>query len=120
MNYNVKGTGVEITPEIRAYLEKQLSHVEKFLASDPTAIVAVELEHTPMRHGERNRAEFTVSAAGEVYRVEAWGETLHAAIDLAEPLLARELRRSKNKRLHVLRRSAARVKEYLRGWRDRP
>ena len=120
MDYSLKGTGVDITPELRSYLEKQLAHVEKFLASDPTAIVAVELEHTPMRHGERNRAEFTVSAAGEVYRVEAWGESLHSAIDSAEPLLARELRRSKNKRLYLLRRSAARVKEYLRGWRNRP
>jgi len=119
MNYNVKGTGVDITPELREYLEKRLAHVEKFLASHPAAKVSVELEHAPLRHGEHFRAEFTVSL-GEPYRAEAWGETLHAAIDLAEPGLFRELRREKRKRQHLFKRGAARIKEYLRGWRNRP
>ncbi len=120
MNYNIKGSGVEITPELRAYLEKRLAHVGKFLAKDSTAVIDVELEHAPLRNGERNRAEFTIAAGGETYRAEAWGETLHAAIDLAEPPLFRELRRKKNKRLHAFKRGATRIKEYLRGWRDRP
>ena len=120
MRYNIKGTGVGTTPEVRSYIEKRLAHVEKFLERDPTAAIDIELEHAPLRDGEHYRAEFTVSLEGGVFRAEAWGETLHVAVDLAEPVLFRELRRQKRKRLHVFKRGAARLKEYLRGWRDRP
>jgi hypothetical protein len=44
---------------------------------------------------------------------------LHAAIDTASAEVVQELGRGKKKRIHVLRRSAHRVKEYLRGWRNR-
>ena len=63
------------------------------------------------------RAEFTLSCGGEVYRAERWGSAMHEAIDVASAELAEELSRSKKKKLNVFRRSAVRVKEYLRGWR---
>ena len=119
MNHNIKGTHVEVTPELRSYVEKKLAHADKFLASDSVAHADVELEHAPLRDGDRYRAEFTIEASGGLYRSEAWGPTLHEAIDSATQQVARELRRSKRKRLHVLRHSAMKVKEFLRGWRNR-
>ncbi|MSR70702.1 ribosome-associated translation inhibitor RaiA [Candidatus Kaiserbacteria bacterium] len=119
LNYNIKGTGLEITDELRSYVERRLAHADKFLQGDPSALVAVELEHQAARSGERNRAEFTVSAAGAVYRAERWAETMHAAIDIAVGELSNELGRGKKKRIHLVRRSAHAVKEYLRGWRTR-
>lgn len=118
VNYNIKGTGLEITDELRSYAEKKLQHAEKFLKGETTAHIDVELEHSAVRDGDRYRAEFTLSVGGEVYRAESWGETLHAAIDVATDDLARELGREKKKRLHVVRRSALKIKEYLRGWRS--
>lgn len=117
MQYNIKGTELPITDELRSYVEKCLSHADKFLADDPSAHADVELEHAGVRDGDKYRAEFTVSASGELYRADAWGETLHAALDLATGELTKELRRTKSKRIDVLRRSALKVKEYLRGWR---
>ncbi len=116
LNYNIKGTGVEVSAELRSYAEKKLQHAEKFLQNDPSSRVAIELEHQSMRHGEEYRAEFTVSASGAVYRAERWGESMHAAIDLAAGELVNELGRNKKKRLHKLRRGAQRFKDYLRGW----
>ena len=116
LNYNLKGTGLEVGDELRAYIEKRLQHAEKFLKHDPGAHIAVELEHQAMRTGDRNRAEFTLSASGAVYRAESWGETMHAAVDLAIAELQTELGRNKKKRLHLVRRGAHKVKEYLRGW----
>jgi putative sigma-54 modulation protein len=119
MNYNIKGTGIEVTPELRAYAEKQLERVEKFTAEDPSAHADVECEHAPLNDGGKYRAEFTVSSGGDVFRAEDWGSTMHEALDVAGNELFRELRRAKRKRLHVFRSSAVRVKEYLRGWRNK-
>lgn len=116
-NYNIKGTGVEVSDELRNYAEKKLQHAEKFLQNDPSARANIELEHQALRDGEKYRAEFTVSASGGMYRAERWGESMHAAIGLAIGELVNELGRNKKKRLHLLRRSGQKLKDYLRGWR---
>lgn len=117
LNYNIKGTGLDITDELRGYAEKKLGHAEKFLQNDPSARINIELEYQAARDGDKYRAEFTVFASGAAYRAERWGESMHAAIDLAVGELLNELGRNKKKRLHLVRRSAAKVKDYLRGWR---
>ena len=117
-NYNIKGTGIEVTDELRSYVERRLAHADKFLRGDPSARVSVELEHASLRDGDRNRAELTVAVSGAVYRAEHWGETIHSAIDVAAGELVLELGRNKKKRLHTLRRGALKVKEYIRGWRS--
>lgn len=118
MNYNIKGTNVEVTDELRSYVEKQLAHADKFLATDPTAHVDVELHYLEDGRSGKYRAEFTVAASGSVYRAERWGSTMHEAIDVAGAELTEELSRDKKKRQSVLRRTSLRVKEYLRGWRS--
>ncbi len=119
LNYNIKGTGVEISEELRGYVEKRLSHIDKFLQGDSAAHIDVELEHHMHREGEPNRAEFTVTTSSGMHRVERYGSTLHAAIDLASGELTHELGRNKKKRLHLVRRGAQKVKDYVRGWRTK-
>lgn len=117
MNYNIKGTDVPVTDELRNYTEKQLAHADKFLANDPTAHADIELAYLPDGRSAQYRAEFTVSASGQVYRAERWGTTMHEAIDVAGGELASELSKDKKKKLSMLRRTSVKVKEYLRGWR---
>lgn len=119
MNYNIKGTEISITDEIRSYVEKRLASMDKFLATDSSAHADVECEYQALRHGDHYRAEFTVVAAGALYRAEAWGATLHTALDTAGEGVMAELRRDKSKRINVVRRSAWKVKEYIRGFRSR-
>lgn len=118
MNYNLKGTEVPVTDELRTYVERQLGHADKFLAGDPTAHADVELAYLAEGRSGKYRAEFTVSAAGQVYRAERWGSTMHEALDLAGGDLASELSRDKKKKQSMFRRTSLRVKEYLRGWRS--
>jgi putative sigma-54 modulation protein len=118
MNYNIKGTDVSVTDELRLYVEKQLAHADKFLRGDTTAHTDVELEHLPDGRSGKYRAEFTLSVAGEVYRADCWGGTMHEALDLAGGELTHELSRNKKKKQSVLRRTSVKVKEYLRGWRS--
>ena len=119
LNYNIKGTGLEISDQIREYVEKNLAHVEKFLQSEPSTHIDVEVKYLPEGRSGKYYAEFTVSAQGSVYRAEHWGSVLHEALDLAREELMAELRKAKQKRVQGLRRSAHRVKEYLRGWRSK-
>lgn len=116
-NYNIKGTGIAVTDELRTYVESRLEHTEKFLADDPTAHVDVEIQYLEEGRSGKFRAEFTLSCGGNVYRAEHWGTTAHEAIDMASARLKEELSRNKKKRLDVFRHTAVKVKEYLRGWR---
>jgi len=118
MNYNIKGTALGVTDELRTYVERQLAHADKLL-HDPAAHADIELVFDEMRDGPKFRAEFTLESQGKLYRASDWAVSLHEAIDVAGAELAAELRKAKGKRLQVLRRSATRVKEYLRGWRSR-
>ncbi len=119
INYNIKGTGLSVTDELRAYVEKKLGGAEKFLVGDSTAHTDVELEHSPLRDGGKYRAEFTLSSGGTVYRAEEWGSTMHEAIDLAAERLTGELRKNKKKHLVLVRRGGAVIKDVIRGLRDR-
>lgn len=118
MNYNIKGTEVPITDELRSYVERKLGSADKLLAGDPTAHADVELVYLAEGRSGKYRAEFTLSCGGEVYRAEAWGAAMHEAIDIAVGELVSELSRGKKKKLDILRRTSVRVKEYLRGWRS--
>lgn len=119
MRYNLKGTHIAITPELRAYVEKKFSVVEKFLHNDTSAYADIELEFREHEGGKKHRAEFTLTARHAMYRTEARAESMHEAIDLAVGEIVGELSRHKKKRLHAVRRGAARVKDVLRGLRDR-
>ena len=118
MNYNIKGTEVPVTDELRTYVERQLAHADKLVGDDPTAHTDVELAYLADGRSGKYRAEFTLSLGGEIHRAERWGSTLHEAIDVAGGDLVHELSRNKKKKQSVLRRTSLRVKEYLRGWRS--
>jgi ribosomal subunit interface protein len=119
MNYNIKGTGLAVTDELRDYIEKRLVHANKFLENDPTAHLDVELQYTEGSQKGKYRAEFTASASSKVFRASEWGSTMHEAIDLCVAEFTNEVRREKKQKLRVFRHSAVRVKEFLRGWRKK-
>ena len=108
-----------VTDELRTYVEKKLGQADKFLGGDSTTHADVELEYSQMRDGGKYRAEFTVSAGGEVYRAEEWAATMHEALDLAGGQLVKELRRDKKRHIALVRRGGAMIKDALRGLRDR-
>ena len=119
MNYNIKGTDVSITDEIRTYLEKKLTHLEKFVHKPELARADVELQYLPSE-GKMYRAEVMLidPSLKQPLRAEATANGLHEAIDKVESELFSELTRSRKKRLQNFRHSAVKVKEFLRGWRN--
>lgn len=117
VNYNLKGTNLHISDELRSYVEKGLSKADVFVGDDSTARADVELQYLEEGRSGKYRAEFTLSVGGSVYRASCWGSTMHEAIDLASAELSGELSRKKKKKVAVLRRMGVRAKDYLRGFR---
>lgn len=117
MQHNLKGTHIDLTQEIRAYVDKKLSGLDTLLAHVPSARADVELEYLPSEE-KTYRAEFML-LGDTTLRAEARGHGLHEAIDKAMGELFTEITRTKKKRLRILRHSAVKVKEFLRGWRKK-
>lgn len=117
MNYNIKGTDVAVTDELRTYVEKKLAALERLLYDADSARVDVEIGYIASE-AKQYRAEFMLHGKHQL-RTTANGGALHEAIDIAAGELLAELTRAKKKRISTLRQSAVKVKEYLRGWRSK-
>lgn len=116
MKVNVKTKNYDLNPEIQAYLDERLEAVERLIHTDPDAVVCdVELEkYTDQRHGEVWRAETNLDIAGEFHRAEARALSMNAAIDEMKDEIIRQLRKGKRKRLDLIRRGGAKMKEIMR------
>lgn len=116
MHYNIKGTNLAISSEIRSYIEKRLPTIEKYV-HDADVRVDIELEYLK-DEAKMYRTELMFhNALAAPVRSEARGAALHESIDIALGDLSRELSQDKKKRRSIFRRGAAKVKAALRGWR---
>jgi putative sigma-54 modulation protein len=120
MNYNIKGTDIPITPELRSYVEKKLSSLDKFLPDLGAARADVELQFLA-GEAKTHRSEIMLyePSLPAPVRAEARGSAMHEAIDMSVGQLTAELTRAKKKRLHMVRRGAGRVKDFIRGFRGK-
>lgn len=111
---NLKATHITITPDVQGYLDKRLSSLEQLIDRDDSGVVCnVELERSVHhRRGDVFRAEITLRTRNGVHRADAKGESIEAAIDKVRDEVVRELRRGKRKRMHLLRRGGAALKDF--------
>ncbi len=114
MRYNIKGTGLEVTGDVRGYVEKRLRALDKFTGTGEGVRADVEVEF--LKDEEKQyRAEIMVYAPGaETQRVEVRARALFEAVDIAVGEMSRELDSGKKKQQHLLRRTALRIKNALR------
>jgi len=116
MNYNLKVSNVDASDEVRSYLERKLETLDKLLGKREQSVRA-DIELAYLKTEEKQYYAECTLRDGVSLRAKALGSSLHEAIDKLVAELSHELTRAHKKRLHVLRHSAVRVKEYLRGWR---
>ena len=117
MRITIKGTGIELSPEITDYVEKRLESIFKFEdSSDPSSRCEVEVGRTTRHHqsGDIYYAEVNLHIPGENLRATEEAATLNAAVDAVKDEIQRELRQLKGRRQHFVRRQGARVKEFMR------
>ncbi len=117
MKINLKGTNIELTVEIRNYLDRRLDGVSKFLPKDNEAfIVDVELGRTTKHHqaGDIFRAEINVVIGDKSFRAVSERADLYSAIDDMKDEITRELGSYKEKRISLVKRSGQKLKQLIR------
>lgn len=113
----IKGTNLELTPQIREYLQQRLEDIDKFLANvGGTQQAEIELAKTTEHHqrGRIYKAEIMISLKGETIRAESKKENIHQAIDDVKDDITREIRKYKEKRSTQSRKKARFFKKLIR------
>lgn len=119
MNINIKSTNIEITPNIRSYVEKRINGLERFIhhAVDDSVQAWVEIGRTTRHHQTGNifRAEMQLRVPyyKPGVRAEATLDDLYAAIDKAHDELKLELEKIKDKKISLVRKGARLFKRLI-------
>jgi ribosomal subunit interface protein len=120
--FNLKGTNLTVDEKTRDYLEQKLNSLERLLSSSDHSSIKcqAELGKITDHHasGKIFRAEINLSVGGAMFRAVAEEVSLESAIDVAKDDLKRELGKHKDKGQSILRRSGARIKQFLRFGRE--
>lgn len=97
MDVSIQGRGIDLSAEIRDYLTRKLSRLDRHLHSQAQGVV--EITRSRARSAEdRLVVEITISSNGMLLRGEQSGADLHAAIDAVADVLDRKITRFKDRR----------------------
>ena len=99
MEIKIVGKELKVTDAINDYVERKLERIDKYF-ENATADVTVRTER------ERQIAEITVSANGDVYRAVTEDKDLYASIDKDIDILEGQIRKSKTKREKMQKESS--------------
>jgi len=117
LNIRLQGTNLDLTEEIKSYVNKKLSHLEQYIdPKDESFQCDVEVEKTTDHHkqGDIYRAEVNLHIAGSNFRAESRAESIFAAFDEVKDEMSKELRRNKDKRMTLIRKGGAQIKNMLK------
>ena len=109
-----------MTPAIKDYTEKIVSHFDKFVNPDQKELPMcyVEIGKTTNHHknGELFKAEVTLHIGGKSLRAEAQEEDLYAALDAVSEKMVEEIKTLKDKKISFVRRNGAKLKSFVKGF----
>lgn len=118
MNVTLQGTNVDLTDDIRSFVDKKLEESLKVLGdmNRDAVFVDVELEKTTRKDQDRDnqqlfRAEANVKIPGRLIRAEESAPDLEQAIVSMKHTLTRELRKWHDRMVDESRKGARRAKE---------
>ena len=117
MKLTIKATTIDLTSEIKDYIEKRLEKIAPFIyALEEKPVVRVEVGKTTLHHesGPVYRAEIQVYYLSKVLRSVSEAEDLYAAVDEAQEEILEEITTHKELRQTLLRRGGRLIKDTLR------
>ena len=119
MNINIKTTNITLTEAITDYTSKRLEAIKQLLNNDTTAQCDIELGRTSAhhKHGDVFRAEIHIVGKDKDLYASAEEADLYKAIDIVRDEMLREVRSSKAKKISLIRRGGAKIKDILKGFR---
>jgi len=99
MQINIKATNIELTPEIKDYVQEKMDMLEKYLGSVQVINADFEVAMTTRHHnkGKIYQAEANIEVPGDLLRVEKTEKDLYKAIDKVKDHLMYSIVRYKEK-----------------------
>ena len=119
MHIDYKAPTVDLTDDVRAYVEEKMFAVAKLLTHVESENIRIETElskKADQNSGDIFRTDFTVHAGSERMHAVGHGESLFASIDEAKEELTERLRREKGKKHDLFIKGAAKIKRMIRFW----
>ena len=107
MRYTITGRNIEVTPGLKAAVEKKIGKLEHFFTPDTEVIVALSAQK------DRQKIEVTIPVKGNTIRAEESSTDMYVSIDLVEEVIERQLRKYKNKIADKQQEAGNFQKEYL-------
>lgn len=96
MELQIFSKNVEITPQVRGYIDKKINKLARYLPNISEAKVEIYEERTKSPQ-QRFTAQVTLNSKGTLLRGEERGERIRVAIDAVVDVLARQIERYKGK-----------------------
>ena len=91
MRYTITGRNIEVTPGLKAAVEKKIGKLEHFFTPDTEVIVALSAQK------DQQKIEVTIPVKGNTIRAEESSTDMYVSIDLVEEVIERQIRRYRKK-----------------------
>lgn len=117
MNIKIQGTRIELTPDLKSYIEKKLEAVDRLMDSrDETVMYEVEVGKTTEHHekGDVYKAEVHLRKKGGNLYATAHAEDVLAAIDKIKDEMMHALSSDLEKKETLLRKGQMQIKKILK------
>lgn len=115
---NIKATNIELTPNLREYIEEKIGQLDEFIQHIDGCVEAwVEIGKPSLHHRKGEKvfyAEAQISLPGPGVRSVAKGSDLYLTIDQVKDELQRSLKKYKGKREAKYKRGARVFKKIMR------
>lgn len=121
MQINLQSKNIELTDEIRDYVLKRVTNLEKFLSNvkpDESEIKGLfEISKSTNHHkaGEVFHADCSLTLDGDSFYAESDSEDMLTAVDEVKEKLFLEISKDKDRKQTLFRRGAKSVKKMLKG-----
>lgn len=98
VSVTIHARDLNLSPRLKEYVEKKVSRLDHYLPSISEARVDLTEAKTARSAGDRQVAQLTVHARGQVLRSEERKDDIFAAVDAALDKMQRQIERYKGKR----------------------
>ncbi len=118
MNINIKARNIDLTSEIKDYVNEKFDSLHKFLPRTSDGVLFVEIGKDSNHHQngeELFKCELRFSMNGKDIFVEDSSAELFAAVDLVRDEAIREIKEKKEKSQTLFVRGARKIKKRIKG-----
>ena len=91
MRYTITGRNIDVTPGLKAAVEKKIGKLEHFFTPDTEVFVALSAQK------DMQKIEVTIPVKGNTIRAEESSTDMYVSIDLVEEIIERQIRRYRKK-----------------------